>query len=227
MFPCCNVLYICSMDEKERKIIEGAVQVFMKFGIKSVNMDDIARNLGVSKKTLYRFVRDKEELVSRAMEFHCELEDREMDAICAKGLNAIDESFEMMKFILGILKNIHPSIMFDMQKYHPSIMKEMMEGRSEQIFKCIYSNLEKGIQEGLYRDDLDPDIIANTYIAMVETMMKGVIYPKGEQTLPKVYLEIFRYHTRGIASEKGLIYLQDKVKKEQKNIDLSSTLNDL
>lgn len=212
------------MDEKEKKIIEGASQVFMKFGIKSVNMDDIAKNLGVSKKTLYLFVRDKEDLVRRAMDLHCNMEDSAMNSICTKGLNAIDESFEMMLFILELLKNIHPSIMFDMQKYHPSIMKEMIENRNKQIFKCINSNLEKGKSEGYYRSDLDPEIVANIYISMVNAIMKGNLYPDGSKSLAEIYLEIFRYHTRGIASEKGLAYLQEKVKQEQKRIDLSSTL---
>ncbi len=212
------------MDEKEKKIIEGAAEVFMKFGIKSVNMDDIAKNLGVSKKTLYRFVRDKEDLVRRAMDVHCDRENLAMNSICAKGLNAIDENFEMMLFILELLKNIHPSIMFDMQKYHPSIMKDMLESRNKQIFKCISSNLEKGKSEGYYRSDLDIDIVSNIYISMVNVIMKGNLYADGSRTLPEIYLEIFRYHTRGIASEKGLTYLQEKVKQEQKRIDLSSTI---
>jgi len=212
------------MDEKEKKIIEGAAHIFMKLGIKSVNMDDIARNLGVSKKTLYRFVRDKEELVRRAIDMHCDREDFAMNSICAKGLNAIDESFEMMLFILELLKNIHPSIMFDMQKYHPGIWRDMMEGRNKQIFKGIHSNLEKGVAEGLYRSELDPDIVASIYISMVNRIMKGDLNSNISKTLPEIYLEIFRYHTRGIASEKGLSYLQEKVKQEQKRIDLSSTI---
>lgn len=216
------------MEEKALDIISRAAQVFMKYGIKSVNMDDIAKNLGISKKTLYKYVKDKEDLVRKAMNLHCDLEDEAIEKICAAGYNAIEETFEMTRFIHGMLKNVHPSIMFDMEKYHPAVMRDMMENRNEQIMNCITGNLEKGIKEGLYREDLSPEIISRAYIAMVNALMKGESFPvNGNISIAQVYLEIVRYHIRGIASKKGLDYLSKRVKKEQERIDLTTSLTDL
>lgn len=216
------------MNEKERDIIFRATQVFMKYGIKSVNMDDIAKNLGISKKTLYKYVKDKEDLVRKAMNLHCEMEDEAIEKICDAGHNAIEETFEMTRFIHSMLKTVHPSIMFDMEKYHPAVMRDMLNSRNEQIMSCIKGNLEKGIEEGFYREDLHPEIISKVYIAMVNAILKGESTPvNGDVSIAQVYVEIVRYHIRGIASKKGLKYLKEKVQKEQEKIDLTSSLTDL
>lgn len=211
------------MDEKELNILQGALGVFMRLGIKSVNMDDVAGNLGISKKTLYKYVTDKDDLVNKITRLHCEMEDRAMDAICARGLNAIDESFEMTTFIMGLLRQIHPSVLFDLQKYHPESMKEMMLNRQEKIKECISRNLEKGIQEGHYRDDLVVEIVCKIYLTVVTTLFTESSYTDKGHSLPRVYLEMFRYHIRGIASEKGLQYLIQKVAEEKERLEPQST----
>jgi AcrR family transcriptional regulator len=215
------MLYFCGMEEKERRVIIGATEVFMRLGIKSVNMDDVSRSLGISKKTLYQYVKDKNELVRKAMQLHCEIEDNAIDAICAKGLNAIDESFEMMKFISDMLRLIHSSIMFDIEKYHPEIKGEMMENRQSRVFTCIYENINKGIKEGLYRSDLNPKITARLYVGLVELIFKPEHFKDEHLNFFELYLEMFRYHIRGIASEKGIQYLQQKVKEERTKQDQS------
>lgn len=207
------------MEEKERKIILGATEVFMKLGIKSVNMDDVSRNLGISKKTLYQFVKDKNELVRKSMQMHCEIEDREIESICKKNLNAIDESFEMMRFISGMLRMIHPSVLFDIEKYHPDIKAEMMENRQQRVYECIYDNIKKGINEGLYRDDLNPQITARLYVGLIELIFRLDFFKNDHLSFFEIYLEMFRYHIRGIASEKGIEYLMQKVKEEREKQD--------
>lgn len=211
------------MNEKEANIILNAAEVFMKYGVKSVNMDDIAKNLGISKKTLYKYVKDKEDLVHKAVHMHCIAEDDAINAICDRGLNAIEESFEMTKFIHGLLKSFHPSILFDLEKYHPKVMHEMMRNRNEQISRCMSRNLQKGMQEGLYREDLNPEVISRAYMAMVNALLKGETSPVEDTPIALIYLEIVRYHIRGIASEKGLELLSNMMKNDKEISDLNST----
>jgi len=103
-------------ENKEHKLLEGARKIFMQYGIKSVSMDDMAKHLGMSKKTLYVYVKDKEDLVSKTLFHHCSIEDSQISSICGRGLNAIDEQFEIMYWVVGMLSNVHPSILFDLQK---------------------------------------------------------------------------------------------------------------
>jgi len=204
------------MDAKELEIIQKSTEIFMRYGIKSVNMDDVARHLGISKKTLYKYVSDKKELVRKGMDLHCTAEDNFIAEIEKQGLNAIDENFEIMKFLSSMLKTLHPSIMFDMEKYHPEIWKEMIQSRKETTYGAVKRNLEKGKQEGLYREDLDPTLIATLYINSIDAIFNFTNNPEIELSILDQYLEVFRYHIRGIASAKGVEYLIKKVN-EQKN----------
>lgn len=202
------------MDEKKDKIIAGAADVFMRFGIKSVNMDDISRHLGISKKTLYKYVSDKKDLVNQVFSMHCAVEDQQLKEIASKNLNAIDESFETMRMVMGMIKDIHPSVMYDMQKYFPEIMKQVETERHGIIQSTLTANMEKGMKEGLYRADIKPDIVALLYVASVEAIFHNQTFADTQYSFLDLYTELFRMHIRGIASDKGLEYLIEKMKTE-------------
>ncbi len=195
--------------EKEKEIIAGATEVFMRLGIKSVNMDDISRQLGISKKTLYKVVSDKNDLVKKSVLIMMDLEDEAILEIQNKSLNAIDENMEIMKHVTGMLNNMHPSILFDMEKYHPSVLKLMIENRHENIYDCIHSNLVKGVNEGLYRKNLNTEIIAKIYISSTDVILDQSAVHLNETSFSERFKEYFRYHIRGIASEKGIQYLKE------------------
>jgi len=200
------------VTEKEQQIIRGAGEVFMRYGIKSVNMDDIAKNLSVSKKTLYKYVKDKNDLLRKSLAMHARMEDMAISLICEKDHNAIDELLEIAQWITGVLQQVHPSIHFDLEKYHPEVWKEMMDNQQKMVYKCMSENMEKGIKEGLYREDLNIDVIAKIYMSKMDVTFDSTIFPPKEISFSEVYREYFRYHIRGIASEKGITYLKQKVK---------------
>lgn len=200
------------MEDREQKIIQQATEVFMRYGIKSVNMDDVARHLGISKKTLYLVVRDKEDLVCRAVQHFSQHEKQMMAGISALQLNAIDESLEIMKWVLSILKNTNPVVDFDLQKYHPEIHKTMRAHRDRVVLDGMLNNLKKGQREGLYRKDFNPELIAKLYMSRVDTMFDQDLFPFPHWNLSDIYTQAFIYHIRGIASAKGLDYLRDKMK---------------
>ncbi len=203
------------MEERGQQIIEQAGKVFMRLGVRSVNMDDIAQHLRISKKTLYQYVKDKNELVQRAVQQIC---DHHRSCICSirsKDLNAIDENFEIARFIAGQLGQMHPSIHFDLQKYHAEAWDLLQRTERADIFECVTANMEKGIEQGLYREDLNIPVIARIYIARFDATFDGELFPANEFNFDDVVWEMFRYHIRGIASEKGSKYLIKKVKKER------------
>jgi len=200
------------MEEKEVKIVQGASKIFMQYGIKSVNMDDMARHLGVSKKTLYLVVKDKEDLVRKAICAFGEIEDNQILSIVNKNLTAINESFEIMEWVLSVFQNLHPSIMFDMEKYHPEVFHEMRNNRHKMIFECMVANMKKGQKEGVYRKDFNPEIIVRMYMAHVESMFNPRLFPLGTFKLSEIYTTGYLYHLHGISSPKGHDLIKEKFK---------------
>jgi TetR/AcrR family transcriptional regulator, cholesterol catabolism regulator len=201
--------------EKQTALLEQVNKLFMRHGIKSMTMDDVANNLRISKKTLYQFVTDKNDLVERSMaRMNCQHNDA-IDAICAQGLNAIDEQYEIAKYVSGVLSQVHPSIHYDLEKYHPRAWEEFNGQKREHIYACMTRNMHNGMKEGLYRDDLNVDIIAKIYLARFDLLFDGELFPAEKYRFADIMWESFRYHVRGIASEKGVKYLEKKTKKER------------
>jgi AcrR family transcriptional regulator len=203
-------------SEKEHQLIAGALALFMRLGIKSVNMDDVARHLGVSKKTLYLYFKDKEDLIRRVIDAHCIHEQQSISAIQSKKLPAIDEMFEIMHWVLSILSKVNPSVQFDLEKYHPEQSRKMMESRHGVVYDCMLSNMKKGQKEGMYRKDFHADVIAKIYIARMDILFDPRVFPFEKYLLTDLYKEVFQYHIRGIASAKGIEQLEQLLKQKRK-----------
>lgn len=201
------------MEEKKRELILSATEIYMRYGIKSMTMDEMARQLGVSKKTLYQFVKDKNDLVEQCLLLQHEEEQKMIAEIVSETDNAIEQMLHISRVIIEELRNIHPSIFFDLAKYHPSAMK-MIEGHKDQfICGCITENLVVGIKQGFYRKNLNPEVISAIYVGMIDMLMQDKI--SNIKLRPdEIYSELFRYHIRGIASEKGLEFLSKLVKND-------------
>lgn len=204
--------------ERGKCLVVEAAKVFWTYGIKSMTMDDMSARLGISKKTLYQHVKDKNDLVDKVLlhiaeEFKCDIDEE-----LGKGLNAIDELYAITTRVAGQLEGIHPSIHFDLEKYHPEAFRHMVENKRKEIFSSMTDNMERGIAEGLYREDLNIPMIATIYIARFDMVFDGELFPPEQFNMDELHWEIFRYHIRGIASAKGLKYLQKKVLKEMRPI---------
>lgn len=217
MFPAClpGLVLQPVMDQREQQIIDQSAKVFMRLGIRSVNMDDIAQHLRISKKTLYQYVKDKNELVQRIVRHITDTHRACILGICQRGHNAIDESFEISRFVAEQVGQVHPSVHFDLQKYHPEAWELLQTSERADIYRCISENLRKGMSEGLYRDDLNVDVIARIYISRFDVTFDGELFPTDKYRFEDVIWELFRYHIRGIASDKGVKYLMKKVQKER------------
>ena len=202
--------------EKSRQIIGSAMDLFMRFGVKSLTMDDISRKLGISKKTLYQIVSDKKELVKRGMA-QCLEDDQDMIAeITTNSDNAIDELIGFTRNANEWLSEVHESVVFDIQKYHPECWG-LIEAHKKDVRKAIFANTKRGMTEGLYRKNLNPEIIASLYVIMKDAMFDSIeIFGKGVR-IQDLHLEMIRYHVRGVANDKGMALLKEALNKEENN----------
>jgi TetR/AcrR family transcriptional regulator, cholesterol catabolism regulator len=193
---------------QEDAILAKSKELFFRLGVKSVTMDDLAREMGVSKKTIYQFVSNKSELVEKVMRKHVEEEKDSMLQLISNPGNAIDQTLSIIKNVLAHMKNIHPSSIYDIQKYYPKTWKVFLEFKNDFILKTIEQNLQKGVDEGFYRKDMNTHVIARLYINAIEYIVNPTFFPSIQYNFSNIYLEYIRYHIRGVVSEKGREYLK-------------------
>ena len=186
-------------------------ELYLKYGIKSVTMDDVARELSISKKTLYQYFKDKDELVKKVIEYHVSFLHKEMQNLISKKVNAIEELLLVSKFTSQFLKQINPSVTYDLKKYYPEIWKNINLGQRDHIFCSIKENMKKGIKEGLYRKDLNIDIIAHFYLFRIEMSQTFDLIAESKYSYEDIFNTSFNYHIRGIANQKGIDYLENKI----------------
>jgi len=202
---------------RSQHIIEAATKLFMQYGIKSVNMDDMARHLGMSKKTIYVHFKDKEDLVKKAVRSFCKQEDAQIQEICTRKLSAVEEMLEISRWVISVLTNVHPSVMYDLEKYYPEVAASLKLSRHELVYRSMHNNVVSGQKQGLYRKDVNADIIVKLYIARMDAVFDQHLFPMKDYKVLDIYLENFKYHIRGIASAKGLEYLEQHMKKTKSN----------
>ena len=187
----------------------------MKYGIKSLTMDDIARHMGISKKTLYQYVSDKNDLVKKGVCLLIEHEKRMLCTTMEESKTAIDELIGVTKCVSSEIGEMHPSVIFDLQKYHPEAWRLMEEHKKQFIYNMMLENLKKGMNEGYYRKNINPLIIANIYMGMVDNMLNPENPINKHTSIDKMHTEIIRYHIKGIANDKGLAYLKEVLKSQE------------
>lgn len=207
------------MNSDLKNILFKVRELYMKFGIKSITMDDVARELGISKKTLYQFVADKDDLVGKFVDYEIEIRQEQICKCFNVGFNAIEELFEISVFMNKLMREQNPATEHDLSKYYPQHFQKTLNTRRERMYSYLLLNLKKGKKEGLYRDDMNDEIIAKLYMSRLENIHFNELFTFEEFTSFKLFIELLTYHVRGIATEKGIIVLEDKIKKME-NINI-------
>ncbi len=200
------------MDEVYNNIIKTASDLFKNYGLKSITMDDVANACMISKKTLYKYVKDKVDLLVKAYEIEFEKQSSNFIEIINKNLNAIEEVFEIHKNLIKMLKSSNPAVEFDLIKYYPKIHKQMLDDRSKMIYKMMLRNLQKGIDEGLYYDDLDIELIAKQRVIFQVQKVENCIVSYKQFASLHAMKQMFIYHLRAICNPEGLKILNQKIK---------------
>jgi TetR/AcrR family transcriptional regulator, cholesterol catabolism regulator len=203
------------MNDELKSILTKVGCLYKKYGIKSVTMDDVSRELGISKKTLYQYVTDKNELVSLVIDLEIDYHVNNFDKVFNQGLNAIDEIFEVHKILHQMIREHNASEEYDLKKYYPDQYQKILTVKRDQIYSHSMTNLKKGKKEGLYRPEIKEEIIAKIQLIRILSTIDYQIFTEEELISPKSFLEVFVYHIRGIATDKGLKILENKLKEQE------------
>ena len=190
------------MDPKDR-ILKGAEELFFQYGIKSITMDDIAKHLSISKKTIYQYFSDKNEVVHVLMKNSLEKDKTDFGCIHNECKNIIDEMFSIMKQMGEMFGKINPIIFYDMQKYHPKSWKLFLDFKTEFILNMVEKALAKGIKDGYVRKEVNPKILAILRMEQIELGFNQNLFPQNEFKMVDVQLAMTEHFLYGVCTLKG------------------------
>lgn len=199
------------ITEQQAKLLKRVEDMFMRYGIKSLTMDDVARELGISKKTLYQFVENKNDLVLKVIERH--IEDHAAQSACwlQESDNAIEEILRVIQHTQDDMQRIKSNILYDLQRYHRDAWELVQTHQREQMLRVVRHNLERGIREGLYRGDFDPDLMARLHVAQSFVLLDDTWFPRPPYSLHVLFREYLLFYLHGIVSPQGLQLLKEKL----------------
>lgn len=186
------------------KILIGASDLFLTYGFKSVTMDDIANKLGISKKTIYLHFDNKTKLVEATTMYLFECISEGINHICALEKNPIQEIYSIKQFIMEHLKDEKSSPQYQLQKYYPKICNSLRAKQFEAMQTCVINNLNRGINQELYRKSIDVDFISRIYFNIMLAIKDKDLFPEKQFSMNMLMSNYLEYHLRGICTPKGL-----------------------
>lgn len=190
------------------KIIKKATEMFLKLGFKSVTMDDIACEMCISKKTIYKYFHNKEVLIEEGTEVVHQKIHALMDEVVAKNYNAIEENFEMRKMFKEMFQSFDHSPAYQLKKHYPEIYDKMIANEIEDCHQMFSQNIIKGIEQGLYRKETDVEAATKFYYTLIFSINENTVFENDAYLLEGKALE---YHTRAIATPEGIMELEKQI----------------
>ena len=189
--------------EPQEKILKSALGLFFKFGIKHVTMDDIAKELGMSKKTIYQFYKEKDDLISQLCQHELKFKEVEFDSLHKEAKDAIHEIMLISDHMRQMMQNINPVFFKDLQKFYPAAFEYYQRFKEDCAFRNVLQNIKKGMESGVYRADLDPEFVSRLRLAQIDMLIFGNYFNFDKISFVKTHelmLDLFVY---GICTVKG------------------------
>lgn len=197
------------MENKHtQKLLQKSRELFMKFGIKNLTMDDIARELCISKKTIYQSVDNKAELVEKVMQDYLQEDNANLEEIYAKSKDAIDEMIAIIGYIIQSVQGLNSTAVHDMKVHYPQAWSLYNKYRFDNTLRRVTLNMERGVKEGVYRDEINIDILSRIYVGGIDVLLNQEFFPAKQYQFLDTYKEFLGYHLRGIVTLKGLKLLE-------------------
>lgn len=188
----------------KEKIKEIATDLFLNLGFKSVTMDDIAAEMGISKKTIYTHFNNKTDLIKEVTSsLFCVITEG-IDTICATEKNSIEELYEIKRFVMQHLKNEKSSPQYQLNKYYPKIYATLKKKQFEVMQDCVKENLTRGVNSGMYRENINVEFVARIYFNGVTGIKDNELFPSNIFSMNELMDDFLEYHLRGICTQKGL-----------------------
>ncbi len=201
----------------KEKITDKAGDMFLTLGFKSVTMDDISTEMGISKKTIYKYFDNKDHLVDETVSYVQKAIDSIIEDIISKNYNAIEENFVIKNVFKNMFKHSKTSPMFQLKKYYPETYVKLMDREICTFRDCVMQNLEKGIKEKLYRANIDKENVMKFYFILVFGIHESELFDTALSEVVKTEIKVLEYHTRAIATLYGHSILEQELIKYRDN----------
>lgn len=189
----------------KEKIIDKATEMFLKYGFKSVTMDDIANDMGISKKTIYKYFINKEVLIIEATQSVEDRVFRTIESVIAQNFNPVEENFQIRKVFEGLFQLSDTSPLYQLKKHYPDIYNLTMKREEHECLRYMRHNVLRGIELGYYRSDTDVENAINFYWTISLNINENTQLERDAYALE---LAALIYHTRAIATDKGVAELE-------------------
>lgn len=187
----------------KEKILTGAEELFMRFGIRSLSMDDLARHLGMSKKTLYQHVPDKDELVLLVARSLIERNKALAESIRKEARNPVEELAKISTCIRSAMESLNPSVLFDLQKFHHRAWNAWLDFKRGYLRESIVRLLKQGIEQGYIREDIDPEVMASMRIELVQLAFNSELFSGNRYSLSDLQEQLYDHFVYGLVTDKG------------------------
>jgi len=207
-----------TQDRKFEPMLEQIKELFFEFGIKNLNMDDISRKLGISKKTLYRFVKSKEDLIAKLFEFEEINGIVSFNLIGDSNVNAIEKLFKVSLMVFEEMKRFNPMIMFELRKYYEQLFNEFHDRKLAHISNAMQINLKQGIEEGLYRADLNIEAVVTLFINYLIEIHSSDMCKSINLSFDDLFRVMFENHIRAISTPAGVAFFEIRKKEVLENL---------
>lgn len=191
----------------------------MQYGIRSVSMDDIAAQLGMSKKTIYQFFSDKDELVDAVVNDELDTSQKDCMKCLSHAQDAIEEMLLTMEQVHEQMSNMNPMVLFDLEKFHQQAYQKFLKHKNEFLYKVIKANIERGIAEELYRAEINMEVLTKFRLESMMIAFNVFVFPPGKYNLADVTQEIMEHYLFGLVTLKG--HKQILKQKQERNKKLN------
>jgi AcrR family transcriptional regulator len=205
------------MESKDR-ILEKATALFMQYGIRSITMDEIAAQLGISKKTIYQFFTDKDAMVEAVVNEEMKRNEDDCRTFSDSAEDAVHENFLAMDSIQEMMKAMNPQIMYDLEKHHPAAFKRLKQFKYQYLYTLIKANLERGLMEDVYRKNMNLDLVIRHRIESSFMPFNQEAFPSGRYPMNQTCRELVILYLHSISNEKGKKLIDKYLNERQKNI---------
>jgi len=209
---------VVNQDMKFGPMLEQIKELFFEFGIKNLNMDDISRKLGISKKTLYRFVKSKEDLITKLFDFEEIKGIRLSNEIGNQNVNAIEKLFKVSLMVFEEMKRFNPMIMFELRKYYEQLFNEFHNRKLAQISLAMQVNLKQGIEEGLYRADVNIEAVVALFINYLIEIHNTDMCKTVNLSFDDLFKVMFENHIRAISTPAGVAFFETRKREVLENL---------
>lgn len=196
------------MEEVKERIVQKAEELFQYYGLRGVTMDDLARALAISKRTIYQLFKDKQELVQHALQLKMRREQQNILEVAQQASNAVEELVIMFQHFRLIISRLNPMVLYELERYFPEVWQEFLRFKNELIRQQVVYNLERGVAEGYYRPNLWVEVLAVLRVEEVFMAFDPQLFPYDRYHFVEVQEELLRHFIYGIVSAEGAKLIQ-------------------